>query len=140
MSVKTRTIVPTLVVVGLIVAGFQLMRGPSNNDHDNKNEGLVIVTGTWEPSPRIDGVQVVVSVAGSLKVDGVHNVAPFSRTYPAKRGDKVSITLTFKSGIKAQDRKDLLACSIKFNGIEESHDYNQRAGISQPLTCTAILT
>jgi hypothetical protein len=140
VSIRTRTIVPTLVVVGLLIAGYQVLGPRSNGTKDKNDDGMVLVTGTWEPSPRRDGVQVVVTVAGSAKVDKTENVAPFNRSYPAKRGDTVSITLTFKSGLTNQGRRDVLACSIKWKGIEQIYDYNTRAGINEPLRCEVVLT
>jgi hypothetical protein len=138
MSIKTRTILPTIVVVGLLIGGFQLL-GPKATSTD-KDDRTVGVYGVWEPSPFRDGVQVVVSIDGKAKVDKAETVAPFTRTYPAKRGDRVIITLTFRSGVVNQGMTGTLGCSITSNGMEETHDYNRKAGINKPLRCEVVLT
>ena len=138
MSVKSRTILPTIFVVGLLVAGFQLL-GPKGTSTD-KDDRTVGVYGVWEPSPFRDGVQVVVSIAGKAMVDKVETTAPFTRTYSAKRGDQVRISLHFKSGLVNQSMTGVLGCSITSNGMEETHDYNSRAKINHPLRCEVVLT
>ena len=138
MSIKTRTILPTIVVAALLIGGFQLL-GPkaTSTDKDDRNVG---VYGVWEPSPFRDGVQVVVSIAGKAKVDTTAQTAPFTRTYPAKRGDRVIISLHFKAGLVNQGMTGTLGCSITSNGMEETHDYNRKAGINKPLRCEVVLT
>lgn len=139
MSIKTRTIIPTLLVVAAIVAGFQLL-GPKGGTDRDKDDRTVGVYGVWEPSPFRDGVQVVVSVAGKAKVDKAETTAPFTRTYPAKRGDRVIISLHFKSGLANQGMTGTLGCSITSSGMEETHDYNRAAKINHPLRCEVVLT
>jgi hypothetical protein len=132
-------VVPTLVVVAAIVAGLQFM-GPKAGTDRKGDDRTVGVYGVWEPSPFRDGVQVVVSVSGRAKVDKVETVAPFSRTYPAKRGDRVTISLHFKAGLVNQGMTGVLGCSITSSGVEETHDYNRKAKINEPLRCDVVLT
>jgi hypothetical protein len=138
MSVKSRTILPTIVVVGLLIGGFQLL-GPKKAG-TGKDDRTVGVYGVWEPSPYRDGVAVVVSIAGKAKVDTTATTAPFTRTFAAKVGDEVIITLTFKSGLGTKNFQGVLGCSITSNGLEETHDYNQRATLGNPLRCAVVLT
>ena len=139
---KTKTnMVPTLVVAALIVAavGYFGSRGPiwRNQGDDQRHIGLY---GTWNPSPRTDGVQVVITVAGSLEFDQIETVAPFGRTYPAKKGDRVEIKLTFLKNPHVQDRKGFLGCSITVDGREDVHEYNQTSAPNDPLICWTVLT
>jgi hypothetical protein len=140
---KTKTsMVPTFIVIAAIMVGvgyFGLQRGPVTDSKD-PDDRMVGVYAVWEPSPYRDGVQVVVTVAGKAKVDKVETMAPFTRTYPARRGDKVSISVHFKSGLGTRNFQGVLGCSITANGHEETHDYNQKAAINQPLACSVILT
>lgn len=139
MSIKTRTIVPTIVVAGLVLAAFQFLGPKAANDRKG-DDRTVGVYGVWEPSPFRDGVQVVVSIDGRAMVDKVETVAPFTRTYPAKRGDRVRISLHFKGGLVNQGMTGVLGCSITSSGVEETHDYNRKAKINEPLRCEVVLT
>ena len=141
MSKTKINMVPTLVVAALVVAavGYFGSKGPTGRDRDDdqRNVGLY---GTWDPSPRTDGVQVVITVAGSLKVDKTETVAPFARTYPAKKGDRVEIKLTFLRNPHVQDLKGFLGCSITVDGREDVHEYNQTSAPNDPLICWTVLT
>lgn len=137
MSIKTRTIVPTLAVAALIIGGLQFLGPKTDRKGDDRTVG---VYGVWEPSPFQDGVQVVVSIDGKAKVDKVETRAPFARTYPAKRGDRVIISLHFKGGLVNRGMTGMLGCSITSSGVEETHDWNRQAKINHPLRCEVVLT
>jgi hypothetical protein len=79
----------------------------------------VTLMGIWTPSPRLpDGVQVVVIVGRSNKVDRTFTRAPFHESYSAQSGDVARIQIRTKGeGVSA-----LVGCSVVIDGLEEMNN------------------
>lgn len=108
MSVKTRGI--GIATIALLVVVYAATRTAT----DESEKKRVTVTGMWLDSPRLDGVQVIVSVGSNTKTT-VHLNAPFGpKSYKVPRGTRVMIRIRLlgPSGAKA------LACSVSVDGLE----------------------
>lgn len=141
MSTKTRpSIVPTLVVIGLVIgSGWWLMRGPLQ-DKMSDAERKVTFGAIWEPFTRRDGVRVVITLGGSAKVDSTEQASPkFWGSYIGVKGDRAEIKLTLKPGFSGQPVPGLLACSIVVDGVEVAAEKNDKTLPNQPLICSTII-
>lgn len=125
-SLAGQTLLLAIVVVA--IAAFAFNKLPAR---DKPNDQTVTVSAIWTPSPRVpEGVQVIVFVGGLNPVNGRESVAPWSRTYPASKGDRVEVTLELKG-----DKGGFLGCSILVNGVEAVTEHIKDAKPFEKLTC-----
>lgn len=136
MSTKTRgssigTV--TTVIVALLIAGtvFKVWP-PKPRVPGSKENPIVQFSAIWTPSPRPKGVFILVTVGGVVMHEGMDTVAPFMRTFEAKRGQYLEIRSTLGPG-----GESFLGCSITVNGLEVVNDHYDKAKPDSRLTCQA---
>jgi hypothetical protein len=101
-----------------------------------KEDGNVAqVAAVWAPSPRPDGVSILVTVGKSNKVDKTETVAPFNRSYHAVSGEIVRIRLRLKGTSVAT----LIGCSVVLNGIEEMTLYKKPNSSEGFIECYGVM-
>lgn len=123
---KTSTKVASLVVV-LAVAGllYSNRTGPATRTTEEPSSVTVVVS--WTPSPRLPhGTEVRVAIDNKPVMDPeTPQTAPFSRSFPIKRGQRVDV---WTSLLGTGD--GWLGCNVKTNtGVEiDAEGGNTRPG------------
>lgn len=119
MSFKTRlSVAATLVALS---GAYVLIEGGK----EAADKRTVTVTGMWLPSPRMDPVQVSVSV-GPKTTTTAHVVAPFGpRSYRVAPGTRVMIRMRLLGPTGSQ----FLGCIIAVGGVTQMETPPQSGGV-----------
>lgn len=133
---KKNSLIPTLVVIGLVLAGLSALKGfPINKPTtDRYAPRKVVVSAIWNPSPRPEGVAMRITVGGVSKEDAVATVAPVTRSYLVERGTRVEIYVRLQGEHRAE-----LGCSIMVDGTTMITEHKDKAGPTDPLACWLVV-
>lgn len=140
MSTKTKasSVFFTVVLAGVVLVAFSLFGNPLKPREGNDEAREVTFTATWLPSPREgrSAVDIWLTVNGKQIGSAPFNTAPFSRTFPAKKGQRAEIRMTLSGPAVST----FMGCSIAVNGVEVVNEHlDQQLKTGQTLVCwTAV--
>lgn len=119
MSLKSKVSVGATVLA--LIGAYVLLEGGK----EAADKRLVTVTGGWLPSPRVDRVEVSVSV-GSKTTTTAHLVAPFGpRAHRVAPGTRVMIRIRLLGSTGAL----FLGCIIAVDGVTQMETPSQSGGV-----------